>query len=76
MSLSSSRITTYQQSEIKYIFIKFSGSVCFVNIPLPMRTTCFAHLILLDLRTEIIRGDYKLRRSLIYHFLHTPVTLS
>jgi hypothetical protein len=70
------RCVTYQQSEIQYIFIKFSGSVCFVNIPLPMRATCFAHLTLLDLNTAIICGDYKLRRSLINYFLYTPVTLS
>jgi len=43
----------------------------------PIRTTCPAHLILLDFTTRIIFGkEYRSLSSSICNFLHSPVTSS
>ena len=45
--------------------------------PLPIRATCPAHLILIDLLTRTILGEqYKLLSRLLCSFLHSPVTSS
>src|SRR5215475_1847337 len=43
----------------------------------PIRATCHAHLILLDLTTRTILGEeYRSFSSLLCNFLHSPVTSS
>ena len=46
-------------------------------LPSPIRTTCPAHLILLDFTTRIILGkEYKSLSSTLCNFLYSPVTSS
>jgi hypothetical protein len=39
-----------------------------------IRPTCPAHLILLDLISRTILGEYRSLRSSLYSFLYSPVT--
>src|SRR5215510_1238223 len=46
-------------------------------VPFPIRATCPAHLILLDLTTRTILGEeYRSFSSSVCDFLHSPVTSS
>ena len=47
------------------------------TLPSPIRTTCHAHLILLDFTTLTILGkEYRSLSSSLCNFLHSPVTSS
>jgi hypothetical protein len=46
-------------------------------LPSPIWATCPTHLIILDFNTRTIVGEeYRLWSSLLWSFLHSPVTLS
>jgi hypothetical protein len=56
---------------------RFPTKTIYTPLPSPIRTTCPAHLILLDIITRTILGkEYRPFSSSLCNFLHSPITSS